>query len=323
MKLKPLKIKNLKPVLPIMQGGMAVRVSTGKLAGAVAKCNGIGTIGASGMGHEELRREIAIARELSEGNGIIAVNIMVAADDFINLVKLCIEEKVELIVAGAGLSKDVFKMTQAAGVAFAPVVSSAKAAAIVLKMGADMIIVEGKEAGGHLGTDRPMKEILKEVLEVVQGRVPVLGAGGVLYGRDICEVILLGANGVQMATRFVMSEECNVDIKFKQYYLEHTREDMKIFLSPVGYPGRAITTKLLERIEAGQIGKFPCKYQCLKSCTHRFCIIEALQNAQKGNVQEGIVFTGERFDEIRDILPVHEIMENLLTEIEQFQGDIS
>ncbi|MDD5456669.1 MAG: nitronate monooxygenase [Candidatus Margulisbacteria bacterium] len=317
MKYNLLKIKNLKPVIPIIQGGMAVRVSTGRLAGAVAACNAIGTIGGSGMSNEELKEEIAIARKISGGNGLIAVNIMVAASEFLDLVKVCIDSKVDLIFAGAGFSMDVFRMCKEADIAFAPVVSSVKAAKLGLKMGADMIIVEGKEAGGHLGTDRPMKEILKEILDEVKGKVPVIGAGGVLYGKDICEVLKMGASGVQMATRFVMSDECNVDIKFKQYYLDHTKKDMKVFLSPVGYPGRAIMTKFLEKVEAGKIGQFPCKYICLKSCNRRFCIIEALKKAKNGEVDEGIVFTGERFDEIHDILPVKTIIDNLVKEMDE------
>ncbi len=316
MKYSLLKIKNLKPVLPIIQGGMAVRVSTGKLAGTVAKYGGIGTIGASGMSQEEIKEEIFIAKKIAEGNGLVAVNMMVAAAEFTEMIHAIIEAKPDLIVCGAGFSKDVFHMAKAADIAFAPVVSSAKAAALGVKLGADMIIVEGKEAGGHLGTDRPMKEILKEVLDIVGGKIPVIGAGGVLHGSDICEVLKMGASGVQMATRFVMSEESNVHDNFKNYYLNHTAKDMAIFLSPVGYPGRAIMTKLLDSVESGKAGKFPCKYQCLKSCNHRFCIIEALQNAQKGNVDDGIVFTGERFPEIKSVLPVKTIIETLVKEMD-------
>ena len=316
MKLKPIKLKDRKPVIPIIQGGMAVRVSASALAGAVARCGAIGTIGGSGMEMDELHQEIKLARKLANGKGLVAVNIMVAATHFLEYIDVCLDEKIDLLVCGAGFSKDVFKMAQDAGVPLAPVVSSPKAAALALKLGADMIIVEGKEAGGHLGTDQPMKKILKEVIDVVDGKVPVIGAGGVLYGKDICEVINMGASGVQMATRFVMSEECNVHKKFKNYYLSHTAEDMKIFLSPVGYPGRAIRTKLLDEVEAGVAGKFPCNFQCLKSCNHRFCIIEALENARVGDLENGIVFTGERFPEIKDILPVKTIIDNLLMEIE-------
>lgn len=315
MKYNPLQIRGLKPVIPIIQGGMAVRVSTGKLAGAVAKCNAIGVIGGSGMSVTELKEEIAIARKIAEGKGIVAVNIMVAAHDFLELVQTCIDEKVELLIAGAGFSMDVFKMTKGTTTAFAPVVSSAKAAKLGLKLGADAIIVEGKEAGGHLGTDRPLKEILKEVLEVVEGKIPVIGAGGILHGSDICEILKMGANGVQMSTRFVLSDECIVHDKYKQYYLDHSKDDMYVFLSPVGYPGRAIMTKFLEKVENKEIGRFPCKHLCLKSCNRRFCIIEALVRSQAGDVDNGIVFAGERFSEIKDILPVKTIIDNLLEEM--------
>jgi len=315
MKYNLLQIRDLKPVIPIIQGGMAVRVSTGNLAGAVAKCNAVGVIGASGMSLDELKDEIKIARDIAEGNGIIAVNIMVAAHDFLTLSQICIDEKVDLIIAGAGFSMDIFKMTKGTTTEFAPVVSSAKAAKLGLKLGAAAVIVEGKEAGGHLGTDRPLRDILKEVLDAIDGKIPVIGAGGILHGSDICEILNMGASGVQMATRFVLSDECTVDDKYKQYYLDHTKEDMKLFLSPVGYPGRAIVTKFLTQVEEGKIGRFPCKHLCLKSCNRRFCIIESLITAQKGNVDDGIMFAGERFSEIKDILPVKVIIDNLLEEI--------
>ena len=156
---------------------------------------------------------------------------------------------------------------------------------------------------------------IKEVVEVIKGKVPVIGAGGLLYGSDICDLFKLGVDAAQLATRFVLSDECAVDNKYKQYYLDHNKDDMKVFLSPVGYPGRAIMTKFLQKVENKELGRFPCKHLCLKSCNRRFCIIEALVKSQKGDVDNGIVFAGERFHEIKDILPVKVIIENLLEEM--------
>ncbi len=316
MELKLVKIKNHKKVLPIIQGGMAIRISTGNLAGAVAAENAIGLIAASGMSMDEVVEEVEIAREKSQGNGLVGVNIMVAATECLDLVRTSLEAAVDLIVVGAGFSKDVFKIIKESNskTAVVPVVSSAKAARLSYKLGADAIVVEGTEAGGHLGTDRPMKEILQEVLVEIDGRIPVFAAGGVLYGKDICEVINMGAKGVQMGTRFVMSEECNADIKFKEMYLRYGETETVKFLSPAGYPGRAVPNKYIDRVNAGEITD-RCTHLCLKSCSRKFCIIESLIRAQQGDVENGIVFAGKRFNEIKDILPVKTIINNLVTEI--------
>lgn len=316
MELKLLKIKNFKPVLPIIQGGMAIRVSTGNLAGAVAAENAVGIIAASGMEHDEIIKEVKIAREKAGGKGLIGVNIMIAATECLDLVRASLEAAVDLIFVGAGFSKEVFKIIKESGqnVAIVPIVSSAKAARLSLKLGADMVVVEGVEAGGHLGTDRPMREILKEVVEEINGEIPVLAAGGVLYGKDICEVMKMGASGVQMATRFVMSDECNADRKFKEMYLKYGDKKTVKFMSPVGYLGRAIPNAYMERVTGGAI-KDCCTHLCLKSCSRKFCIIESLIRAQQGDVENGIVFAGERFNEIKDILPAKTIIKNLLAEI--------
>lgn len=318
MKIKQLIIKKFEPVLPIIQGGMAIRISTGNLAGAVAAENAIGLIAASGMAMDEIMREVKIAREKSGGRGLVGVNIMIAAMECFDLVKTSLAAGVDLIVVGAGFSKEVFKIVKESGknVAIVPVVSSAKAARLSLKLGADAVVVEGEEAGGHLGTDRPMKEVLAEVLDEIKGEIPVIAAGGILHGKDICEVMKMGASGVQMATRFVMSDECNADIKFKEMYLKYGDKQTVKFLSPVGYTGRAIPNKYIDQVESGAI-KDRCTHLCLKSCSRRFCIIESLIRAQKGDVENGIVFAGKRFNEIKEILPVKVIISNLLKEINE------
>lgn len=316
MKLKLLHIASLQPVLPIIQGGMAVEVSTGNLAGNVAKNGAVGVIGASGMEPETLAKEIRVAKEIAEGNGIIAINIMVAATDFFKLVKVSVKENIDLLIAGAGFSKDIFKFKKEYNIPFVPIVSAPRLAKISVALGADAIIVEGKEAGGHLGTNLPMKNILKEVMKEVKGRVPVIGAGGIIDGKDVCEVLNMGADGVQMATRFVLSEECTVDKKFKEYYLTHSAKDVVVFPSPVGLPGRSISTELVEKAIAGQWKKkCACEYQCLKVCDRTFCIIKALQRAIKGETKDTIIFAGERFSEIKDILPVKTIIDNIVRDI--------
>ncbi|MGN0949116.1 MAG: NAD(P)H-dependent flavin oxidoreductase, partial [Megasphaera sp.] len=204
MKLPELKIGKLVAKVPIIQGGMAIRLSTARLAAAVANEGGIGLIAASGMPFEELRYEIRLARKLSP-RGIIGINVMVAAREFKGIVTTAIEEGIDLVVAGAGFSRDMFAWGKASGTPIVPIVSSAKLAKISQSLGASAVVVEGAEAGGHLGTNRSSRLIVPEVRAAVD--IPVIGAGGVLYGKDVAEMLRLGASGVQMGSRFAASVE--------------------------------------------------------------------------------------------------------------------
>lgn len=311
MKLPELKIGDLIAKVPIVQGGMAVRISTANLAAAVAECGGIGIIAATGMSIEELGEEIRKAKEKTKG--IIGINIMVAARQFQEMVKAAISAKVDVIFAGAGISRDIFNLGKEAGIPIVPIVSSAKLAQIVEKLGASAVVVEGKEAGGHLGTDRSVKEIVPEVKKSVS--IPVIAAGGIVDGKDIVEAFNYGADGVQMATRFVLSKECNASDQFKQHYLDANSEDIVIIESPVGYPGRAIRNTFTDKIMGdGKVTPTKCD-ACLKQCSKKFCILKALRNSQEGNVEEGLVFSGENVGRVNDILSVREIFDKLLKEI--------
>ena len=246
MKLPELKIGKLIAKVPIVQGGMAIRLSTAKLASAVANEGGIGLIAASGMPFEELRSEIKLARKLSPA-GIIGINVMVAAREFRGIVATAIEEGIDLIVAGAGFSRDMFALGKESGTPIVPIVSSAKLAKISQSLGAAAVVVEGAEAGGHLGTNRSSREIVPEVRAAVD--LPVIGAGGVLHGEDIAGMLRLGANGVQMGSRFAASVEANSSDELKKVYLRANKpEDFVLVHSPVGLPGQAIRTPFSEKI---------------------------------------------------------------------------
>ena len=313
MKLPVLKIGNLVAEVPIVQGGMAIRLSTARLAAAVASEGGIGLIAASGMKFDELRKEIRLARELTGGKGIIGINAMVAAREFLGLITTAAEEKVDLIVAGAGFSRDMFAIGREYGVAIVPIVSSVKLAKIAEQLGASAIVAEGTEAGGHLGTQQSIKEILPEIVKAV--KIPVIAAGGAVTGQDVAELLKLGASGVQMGSRFAASEESNGADELKQFYLKMTKDDVVQIDSPVGYKGRAIRNPFAQLSLEGNAPKPTECDACLKHCTRSFCIIRALTRAQQGDVETGLVFTGANMWKIKEILPVKEIFRRLKEEI--------
>ena len=311
MKLPPLRIADLIAPLPIIQGGMAVKISTAPLAAAVANEGGIGIIAGTGMEPEELRDEIRKARSLTDG--ILGVNVLFAVTRFADLVKTAISERIDLVVSGAGFSRDMFGWGRESGTPIVPVVSSAKLAVLAEKLGAAAVVVEGKEAGGHLGTDRPMRDILPEVRAAVG--IPVIGAGGVIDGYDIAATLRLGADGVQMGTRFAASFESNASDEFKRMYVEARPEDVVLVHSPVGLPGQGLRNRFFERVERGEHrDEKPC-VACLKRCSHSFCIMDALMNAKKnGDPEKALIFCGECVDRIKEILSVHDIFRNLLRE---------
>ena len=299
MKLPELKIGEKIAKIPIIQGGMAIRLSTAKLAAAVASQGGIGLIAASGLSDEELRYEIRLARSLTKG--VIGINIMVAAREFARVVKTAISEGIDLVVAGAGFSRDVFGLGKESGTPIVPIVSSVKLAKISQRLGA-----------GHLGTDTSVRELIPDIRKAVD--IPVVAAGGVLTGQDIVDLIKMGANGVQMGSRFAVSEESNAAPALKEFYLKAQPEDVVLIHSPVGLPGRAVRNPFAGRIMKGNVPPKQCD-NCLKECAHNFCIIRALIRAEQGDVETGLVFTGEYISRIKEILPVKEIFRRLTAEV--------
>ena len=313
MKLPELRIGSLRPQLPIIQGGMAVRISTSRLAAAVAAEGGIGVIAATGMDVDELRREIRRARELTRG--IIGINCLFAVRNFAQLVRAALEEGIDLVLSGAGFSRDMFQWGRSFGTPIVPIVSSARLARTAEKLGAAAVVVEGKEAGGHLGTDESMRKIVPEVVEAVD--IPVIAAGGVVDGRDVVEAFSLGASGVQMGTRFAASEESGAPPNVKQLYLNARHQDVVLIESPVGLPGRALKSPFWEKLTGGEdLGPENCS-ACLKKCSGRFCILEALNRAQQGDLERGLVFVGEYVEKIKEILPVKAIFQKLMQEINE------
>ncbi len=315
MQLPVLKIGDLIPKFPIVQGGMAIRISTAPLAAAVAEAGGVGTIAGTGMSIEELIQEIREARKLTRG--IIGVNILFAAKNFAELVKTSLRERVDFIVSGAGFSRDMFAWGREYNTPILPIVSSARLAKLAEKMGAAALVIEGKEAGGHLGTDVPLKQIMNEVRGTVT--IPTIAAGGIASGREAAEMFVLGAEGVQLATRFLVSEECTATLGYKEMHIGVDPEDIVLVDSPVGLPGRAIRNSFSERLRKNMALKKDECSACLKKCSKRFCIFKALNRAQQGDLENGLIFSGESASRIDCILPVEKIMANLVEEVKSYK----
>jgi NAD(P)H-dependent flavin oxidoreductase YrpB (nitropropane dioxygenase family) len=311
-----LTIGNRTARLPIIQGGMAVRISMAPLAAAVAEAGGIGIIAGSGLSVEELREEIRAARRAT--TGVLGVNIMVAVRIFRELVQAALEEGIDIVIAGAGFSRDVFTWCREAGVPMVPIVGSARVAKLAEKFGAAAVVVEGVEAGGHLGTDRLMRDLLPEIIEAVS--IPVIGAGGVVTGRDIKEVLDMGAAGVQMGSRFAATVESSAPDGFKQMYVDATEDDVVLIKSPVGLPGRALKNLFWERTQREDYPKIPACRSCLKECHKEYCIINELEMSQRGDVEQGLVFAGSAAVHVHDVPPVAVLMSRLVEEWREAEG---
>lgn len=355
MQLNSLKIKDLEVKVPIIQGGMGVGISLSGLASAVANEGGIGVISAAQVGFKEhdflentkeaniraLKKEIARAKELAP-KGVIGVNIMVAMNDYDDFVKVAAEAGADVIISGAGLPTDLPKLVEGSNTKIAPIVSSGKAAKIMCKLWherfsrlPDFVVVEGPEAGGHLGfklnelevrTDDTLEHIVQDVLNVVKEfedeynvKIPVIAAGGIYTGADIARFLKLGASGVQMGTRFICTEECDADVKYKNAFINCNKEDIQIVKSPVGMPGRAIRNKFIEQASEGNIKVTKC-FRCIRKCnpaTTVYCISRALINAAEGDLDNALLFTGSNGYRNDKIVTVKELMNELVSEAEQ------
>ena len=294
---------------------MSIRVSTSALAVPVAECGGIGTIGGSGLPVAELQEDIRKAK--SQTNGIIAVNIMYAMKEFYELVMGSIEAGVDMIITGAGFSRDIFKIGKKYNVPIVSIVSSPAFAKLAEKLGAAAIIVEAAEAGGHLGTQTKLRDLFPSIRKVVT-KVPLIAAGGITNGFEMAELMdKYGADGIQIASRFVLSKECSVSQKFKEAFLKAEKDDIVLVASPVGMPGRAIKTPFVEKMMRGEdVSSKECRYKCLKKCSYKYCINERLMMACDGNVEEGLVFSGANTYKMKEILSVREIFDRFVKEAE-------
>ena len=271
---------------------------------------------------------------------ILGVNIMVAMKNYAETVRECVKQKIDLIISGAGIPKELPEYVKGTKTKIAPIVSSLRCCKLIVKHWIskynyipDMIVVEGTEAGGHLGFkqeelvdgNKPKLEditldvvnYIKEVEKENGKQIPVIAAGGIWDGKDINRFLDLGADGVQMATRFVATEECDASENFKQAYINANKEDIKIIKSPVGMPGRAIYNEFIKTTEMGKCKIEKC-YNCIKTCNvvnTPYCITKALINAVKGNMNEALIFCGSNVEKVKKIVSVHNLMDELVNGI--------
>lgn len=353
--LPELKIGNLIAKLPIVQGGMGIGISLSGMAAAVANQGGIGVIAGAGVGAFDadyssdwfaancraLKREINKARGLTKG--IIGVNIMVALTDYADLVKTAITEKIDIVFSGAGLPLDLPSfLREGDQTKLVPIVSSARAAGIICKKWLekfeylpDAIVVEGPNAGGHLGFKEEqlndpafsLEKIVTGVIATVKPYIdkylkpiPVIAAGGIYTGADIRNFLKLGASGVQMATRFVTTDECDASADFKQTYVNADKNDVVIIKSPVGMPGRALRSAFTDSIAKGEKKAYRCPTHCIKTCDNKnspYCITLALVSAKKGNFKHGFAFAGVNAYRATAITPLKQVVDNIRAEYDE------
>jgi nitronate monooxygenase len=264
---------------------------------------------------------------------------MFALTDYENLVETSVEENVDMIIAGAGLPLDLPKFLNGKDIKLIPIVSSSRAFQIICRRWQshynklpDAVIVEGVKAGGHLGysyesivdnTALTLEQIVEDVIIVANSfepAIPVIAAGGIFDGADIARFLKMGAAGVQMATRFVCTDECDVHPNFKQAYLDAGDEDITIIKSPVGLPGRVINNSFVEKIKQGETVPFECRYKCLRTCEPDkapYCIAKVLANAAKGKMDEAFAFAGSNAGRCTEIVPVKVLVDKLVEELSQ------
>lgn len=343
--MKNLKIGEKLTKVPLIQGGMGVGISLGRLAGTVAREGGIGVISTAQIGYREpdfdrdpaeanlraIESEMKKARSISP-DGIIGYNVMTALSEHAAHVKAAVKAGADIIISGAGLPVDLPALTQGSRTRIAPIVSTDKSANVILKYWdrkykrtADLVVIEGPEAGGHLGFRREeiedysraayaeeIRKIIKTVQKYAQKyntEIPVVAAGGIYDSSDVKRIMALGVDGVQVATRFVTTEECDADIRYKEAYVKASREDIQIVKSPVGMPGRAIVNSFMKRVINGEkIPHSPC-HRCLVKCSPAeipYCITDGLVNAARGNIENALLFCGaqawraEKIDTVRE-----------------------
>ena len=356
--MKKLSIGKYNIEKPIIQGGMGVGISWDRLAGNVSLEGGLGVISAVGTGYYEdkkfsnknisgkpyseanfysrdaLFKIFENAREIC-GDKPLACNILYAINDYGRVVKDACEAGADIIITGAGIPTNMPEFTQEfPDVALVPIVSSARALKLICKKWKrynkvpDAVIVEGPLSGGHQGftydqcfeDQYQLENITPPIIEEAAkwGDIPVIAAGGIWDKNDIDKYLEMGCAGVQMATRFIGTYECDAHPNLKKVLLESREEDIKLMKSPVGLPARAVMTNLQSSIEEKSAPKVACISNCVAPCNHGeeakavgYCIADRLSEAYVGGEEHGLFFTGSNGYKIDQLYSVKELMDKL------------
>ena len=355
--LPSLKIRDFETPYPIFQGGMGVGVSWDRLAGAAAASGIVGLISALGTGYRHpeliklvkgrplggsninngiaLQRIMEDAQRLGGPKGIVGVNILCAINGYEQVVRDAVAAGTRLVVSGAGLPMSLPEFAKNSNTALVPIVSSDRALKLICKNWQrkfnrlpDAVVLEGPESGGHQGFSAEqcvdpafaLENLLGPVIEERDrwGDFPVIAAGGVWDRTDIDRMMSLGANGVQIATRFIGTFECDAAMEFKTAVLQARQQDIALVKSPVGMPGRAVQTQLHQSILDGTAPKIACISDCVAPCERGegarkvgYCIADRLEDARTGKLDTGLFFSGSNGWRLQDYLPVQELVEEL------------
>ena len=353
-RLPSLRIRNLEVPYPIIQGGMGIGISWDRLAGNVARSGCVGIVSAIGTGYrypglartragrpdqpenlqntEALQRILKDALAIADGHGAVGVNILCAINEYERVVRESVDAGAQLIISGAGLPLALPDYVGDRDVALVPIVSSARALKLICKTWErkyhrlpDAVVLEGPESGGHQGFSLEqcgdpafsLDALLPSVVEErnLWGDFPVIAAGGVWDRADIDRLMAMGAGGVQMATRFIGTFECDAHPNFKEVILRSSKATIALHGSPVGMPARGVMTALHHRIVAGTAPKIKCISNCVSPCEHGkgalrvgYCIADSLGDSRGGDMESGLFFTGSNGWQLNELLPVRDLV---------------
>ena len=293
---------------PIIQGGMAW-VAEYHLAAAVSNAGGLGLIGTASAPAEWVREQIREAKKLTDKP--FGINIMMISPYADEVAKVAVEEGVAVVTTGAGSPEKYVKMWKEAGIKVIPVVASVAMAKRMQRCGADALVAEGAEAGGHIGENTTMV-LVPQVVDAVE--IPVIAAGGIADGRGIAAAFMLGAEGVQIGTRFVVTEEAQVHETYKECILKARDIDSRVTGRSTGHPVRALRNKMTkEYLEKEQAGATFEELEHLTLGGLRRAVVD-------GDVQSGSVMAGQIAGMIKEKLTCQEVIQKLVSQTDELIG---
>ena len=294
---------------PIFQGGMAW-IAESTLAAAVSNAGGLGIIAGGSAPIDYLREQIRRCKELTDKP--FGVNIMLMSPNAEELAKLVVEEKVPVVTTGAGNPGKYMAAWKEAGVKVIPVVPSVALAVRMERAGADAVIAEGTESGGHIGENTTMC-LVPQVVDAVE--IPVIAAGGIADGRGVAASFMLGAQGVQVGTRFLAAQECQIHPTYKELVVKAKDTDSVVTGRYTGHPCRNVKTKFTKKLASGERdgSLTPDEFEQLTLGSLRKAV-------QDGNLEEGSFLCGAIAGMIKDIKPAKEIIEEMFAQADKLLG---